>query len=110
MTEHGPYWQLADQAMRSEIGRQSLREGWARELYRLILQHGSPFRPVTRDDVDQMALASLASADFFSRVAQAPDHPLREPLLAFWKAEMNLERSLREHYAAIGRRNHRTKE
>jgi hypothetical protein len=100
-----PHWQLADQVMRSEPGKQALREGWARQLYRLVLQHGATVAPpVTQDDIDQLAFASRADADFFSRVAQTPEHPLREPLLAFWKAEMNLERSLSEHYTAIARR------
>jgi hypothetical protein len=104
----GPHWQLADQVMRSEIGKQSLREGWARALYRLVLQQGvRDERAVTQDDVDQLAFASRATANFFGRVANAPDHPLREPLLAIWKAEMNLERSLSEHYAAVAQKKQR---
>ena len=78
MAHQDPWWQLADQLMRSDIGKRSLREGWARELYLQILQHGAPDDPpVTQKQVDHLIQADSTRADFFSRIDQS-DHPLRE--------------------------------
>jgi len=91
----GPYWHAADQMMRSPLGRRAAREGWAGELFRLVLQNGTP--SVSDDDVAQLRFCAHVDQAFFERVREFPDHPLRAPILALGDAERELARQVLMH-------------